>query len=97
MANLVDNALKYGKAGESVNVDLIAPGPGLCLVVGNAIGSAGAPDPQCVFEKYYRAPQAHSFTGSGLGLHISQALVRLLGGELRYVPDGDRALFELHL
>ncbi len=97
MANLLDNALKYGKAGEPVDVDLIADGAHLRLVVGNAIGSAGAPDPQRVFEKYYRAPQAHSFTGSGLGLHISQALVRLLGGELRYLPNGDRALFELHL
>jgi len=97
MANLVDNALKYGKAGEPVDVDLIADGARLRLVVGNAIGSAGAPDPQRVFEKYYRAPQAHSFTGSGLGLHISQALARLLGGELRYLPNGDRALFELHL
>ena len=97
MANLVDNALKYGKSGEPVDVDLVAVGAGLCLTVSNAIGNAGAPDPQRVFEKYYRAPQAHSFTGSGLGLHISQALVRLLGGELRYLPNGDRALFELHL
>ena len=97
MANLVDNALKYGKAGEPVDIDLLAQGAGVCLAVSNTIGNAGAPDPHRVFEKYYRAPQAHTFTGSGLGLHISQALARLLGGELRYLPDGDRALFELHL
>ena len=97
ISNLVDNALKYGKSGEPVDVNLVTDGAHLRLVVGNAIGRAGAPDPHRVFEKYYRAPQAHTFTGSGLGLHISQALVGLLGGELRYLPSDDRALFELHL
>ena len=97
LSNLVDNALKYGKVGEPVEVDLVAQGGHLSLVVGNGIGTAGVPDPQRVFEKYYRAPQAHEFSGSGLGLHISQALARLLGGELRYQPSAERIIFELRV
>ena len=97
LSNLVDNALKYGKPGEPIDVELMAEGRHLRLQVGNAIGSAQAPDPQRVFEKYYRAPQAHEFTGSGLGLHISEALARLLGGELRYLPTAERVVFELRL
>jgi signal transduction histidine kinase len=97
MSNLVDNALKYGKEGEPVDVELLADGANLCLVVSNAVGSAGLPDPQYVFEKYYRAPQAHAFTGSGLGLHIAFALAQLLGADLRYQPAGGRVVFELHL
>jgi signal transduction histidine kinase len=95
MSNLLDNALKYGKAGEPVMVDFVARGTGFCLVVSNAIGNAGAPDPQRVFEKYYRAPQAHAFTGSGLGLHIAESLAQLLGGELRYQLAGECVVFEL--
>ena len=97
ISNLVDNALKYGKAGKPVSVDLAVEGQGLCLVVGNSIGIAGTPDPLRVFDKYYRAPQAHAFTGSGLGLHIAQALSRLLGGELRYQPTVGRVVFEFRL
>jgi signal transduction histidine kinase len=98
MSNLVDNALKYGKEGEPVDVGLLADEGGrLCVVVSNAVGSAGLPEQQRVFEKYYRAPQAHAFTGSGLGLHIALALARLLGGDLRYQPIGGRVIFELHL
>ncbi len=97
IANLVDNALKYGKAGTPVAVDLGTEEGRLRLVVGNAVGSAGAPDPARIFEKYYRAPQAHEITGSGLGLHIAAALARLLGGELRYRPAGERIDFELRL
>ena len=80
-----------------MEVDLFAQGPNLCLAVSNAIGYAGAPNPQHVFEKYYRAPQAHAFTGSGLGLHIALALARLMGGELHYQPSVDRVVFELRL
>jgi signal transduction histidine kinase len=97
LSNLVDNALKYGRDGEPVDVELRADGAHLCLLVSNAVGSAGLPDPQRVFEKYYRAPQAHAFTGSGLGLHIAFALTQLLGGDLRYQPLGGRVVFELRL
>ncbi len=97
IANLVDNALKYGKAGTPVAIDLGEEDGRLRLVVRNVIGSAGAPDPVRIFEKYYRAPQAHEITGSGLGLHVAAALSRLLGGELHYRPAGDRLDFELCL
>jgi signal transduction histidine kinase len=97
MSNLVDNALKYGKEGEQVDVELLADGEHLCMVVSNAIGIAGLPDSQRIFEKYYRAPRAHAFTGSGLGLHIAAALAQLLGGELRYQPTDERVVFELRL
>jgi signal transduction histidine kinase len=97
MSNLVDNALKYGRQGEPIDIELLVDGAHFCMVVSNAVGSAGLPDPQRVFEKYYRAPQAHAFTGSGLGLHIAAALARLLGGDLRYQPTNERVVFELRL
>jgi signal transduction histidine kinase len=97
VSNLVDNALKYGKVGERIDVELRAEGEHLRLIVANPIGTAGVPDPERVFEKYYRAPLAHEFSGSGLGLHISQALARLMGGELAYAQAQERVIFELRL
>lgn len=97
LSNLLDNAHKYGKAGTPIEVTLDAAGQALCLRVSNHIGSAGAPDPQRVFEKYYRTPQAHEITGSGLGLHITAALAKLLGYGLRYLPGSERVSFELRM
>jgi len=97
VSNLIDNALKYGKVGERIDVELRAEGEHLRLIVANPIGTAGVPDPERVFEKYYRAPLAHEFSGSGLGLHISQALARLMGGELAYTQAQGRVIFELRL
>jgi signal transduction histidine kinase len=53
------------------------------------------PDPKRVFKKYYRAPGAYSKTGSGLGLHIAQSIVRKLGGWMRYQPVGNQIRFEV--
>lgn len=98
MTNLVDNALKYGLEGKQIDVELLNSGTErFCIVVSNFAGPAGLPDPQRIFEKYYRAPQAHAFTGSGLGLHIAFALAKLLDADLRYQPDGERVIFAMHL
>jgi two-component system, sensor histidine kinase LadS len=96
LANLVDNALKYGPPDALVDISL-TDSDALLIRVSNPVVPAGRPDPARVFDKYYRAPQAHGLTGSGLGLHIASAMATLLGGTLRYQPMPDRITFELHL
>ncbi len=96
VANLIDNAIKYGDPSVLVEV-VLTDAEGLRLRVCNAVGPGGLPDAQQIFQKYYRAPQAHEITGSGLGLHIAHAMARLLGGELRYLAASDRVCFELRL
>lgn len=97
VTNLVDNALKYGKANTPIELSLGTSGAQTCLRISNQIGSAGAPDPDQVFEKYYRAPKAFQITGSGLGLYITKELARLLGGEVLYRPTSNRVSFEVYL
>lgn len=95
-SNLIENALKYGKAGETVQVSLSGDHP-VRVRVENQVGLAGRPDPGKVFEKHYRAPMAHERTGSGLGLYIAREMTRLLGGRLEYRGGDDRVVFELEL
>ncbi len=95
--NLIDNALKYRKDNTPITVHLSQQNAKCCLRVSNEIGSAGSPDAAQVFDKYYRAPEAHQTTGSGLGLHIAAALTKLLGGTLAYLPKSSWIHFELHL
>jgi signal transduction histidine kinase len=100
LTNLIENALKYGAKNAPVQVALVidnAPRPNITLSVSNAIGRVGRPDPARLFEKYYRAPQTQGHTGSGVGLHLSKALARLLGGELRYLAEAETVVFQLRL
>ena len=99
MANLIDNALKYGAADGEVRVtakEAFSKGrQGLQIDVTNPCGTAGMPDPNQVFRKYYRAPGAHGKTGSGLGLYIAAGFAEKLGGRLHYRPAVDEVKFEL--
>lgn len=101
LANLLDNALKYGRADDKVTFALAersAAGGGpahVVFTVTNPVPAAGLPDPALLFEKYYRAPGAHGHSGSGLGLYNARALAAMLGASLLYLPGQDTVTFEL--
>lgn len=98
LANMIDNALRYGGPDEPVQIRIYVPRQGLVAVrVTNAIGKSGAPDPKHVFDKYYRSPGARSQSGSGLGLYLSKHIAKLLGGDLIYLPGPESLAFELNL
>lgn len=98
LANLVDNALKYGKAGAVVRIELASHNNQMVSArVINAVGRSGVPDPEHVFEKYYRASGALSQSGSGLGLYLSKHIAQLLGGDLLFQPGKDELWFEVRL
>lgn len=85
ISNLIDNALKYGdetkpiliKANRGLRIDDVV------IEVQNEVGSSGQPDPERVFEKYYREPKAYEKTGSGLGLYLVKNFVELLSGTIQ--------------
>lgn len=99
LRNLLENALKYGAPGEPVDVE-IAPRDERGrwgVLVADAPGRAGLPDAQRVFQKYYRSPRAGYCSGSGLGLYLVRGLVRQMGGEVRYEPEGGTVRFRVLL
>lgn len=91
LINLISNALKYGHEDKEVALDIVGistpEGYWVRFTVTNAIGSIGAPDIQKIFTRYYRAESAKKFTGSGLGLWLSQELAKILGGVITVECD----------
>lgn len=91
VANLLDNALRYGAPGSPVAVTLQAATqggkPAVCLRVCNRIGRAGVPDVERVFDKYYRADAARSVPGTGLGLYLVKSFAEMMGGTIRCEAD----------
>ena len=86
LANLVDNALKYSPENSvvSFHASLLTghQPPMVRFCVSNAVGIAGMPDRDRLFEKYYRSPAAQHQVGSGLGLYLVRGLVGSLGGTI---------------
>ena len=99
VANLLDNALKYGAEGAPVQLLAMASSregvAGIAVVVSNLPGKAGWPDPRQLFHKYYRHPRARKETGSGLGLFLVDGLTRLMQGHIDYLPTDKEIRFQV--
>src|SRR5215468_2354208 len=91
LANLVDNAIKYGApGGAAVNgaaaeilVTATGEGDRIMLAVADSGGGIPAADRGRAVERFVRLEQSRSLPGSGLGLSLASAVARLHGGELK--------------
>lgn len=85
IANLVDNALKYGRvegqAGE-VAVTVAADGPDAVLTVADRGPGIADADRGRVLDRFVRLETSRSRPGSGLGLSLAAAVARLHGGSI---------------
>lgn len=86
LSNLLDNALRFTPAEGEVRVRIIERPEGLNLTVENSgEGIDGALLPR-LFDRFYRADPARqegSSEHAGLGLAITQSIVRAHGGQIR--------------
>lgn len=99
--NLVSNALKYSSTGSPVTVRVVAQPEGACVEIedhGMGIPPEAA---RGLFQRFNRVHDAASSTasGTGIGLHVSKALVEGMGGEIGYRPraDGQGSVFWFRL
>ncbi len=97
--NLLDNAIKHGKHHSQINVKLAKENHNQMIEVAiyNEVGQAGVPDPQQVFQKYYRSAGAQRETGSGLGLYLSRMLMQIQKGDIFYEVVDGQVCFKIHL
>ena len=95
--NLLDNAVKYAPSGSTVSIAVAVAGNAVETVVSNLAG-AHKPDPERMFDRFYRADPARSGAagGVGLGLAISRELALAMDGKLSASVDGDSTL-HVHL
>jgi signal transduction histidine kinase len=91
VANLIDNALKYGAGGGSLGLSASDHGDSVEIVVSDQ----GPGIPQHLREdavrKYRRLEEARTTEGSGLGLAMARAVARLHGGDIM-LEDNDPGL-----
>ena len=98
LGNLFSNAVKYSPAEAPIVLELDADAERvLCTLHDHGIGIEDAEQAR-IFERFYRAPNARTHPGSGLGLNIARHLARIQGGDLtvRSTP-GQGSAFTLSL
>ena len=86
LANLIDNAIRYNRAGGMVVVRAVVEGTAARIEVEDT--GPGIPQAHLarVFERFYRIPMANGPEGSGLGLAIVKALSDRLGANIVLSP-----------
>ena len=86
---LIDNAVKYSKAGQSVFVSLTNGKKDCTLSVKNH-GDVIEPEKlEHIFDRFYRVDDARSKGSFGLGLSIAKNVANALGGEISAQSDAE--------
>lgn len=80
LANLIDNALRYGAEGGQITLRIGTNPPSVS--VEDAGAGISLHDSSRIFEAFYRSPQAQQSTGSGLGLAIVYEIASVHGAWL---------------
>jgi signal transduction histidine kinase len=76
-SNLLDNAIKFAPAGGVVRVELTPTARGSQLVISDNGPGIPRGERKAVLQRFYRGEQTRHVAGSGLGLGIVDAIVRL--------------------
>lgn len=99
LANLIDNAIKYGGDGEGGVIEVSAESSGETVEIAVADNGPGIPekDRDRVLKRFVRLEESRSRPGSGLGLSLVAAVARLHGGKVRLEDNnaGLRAVLSL--
>ena len=82
VANLVDNAMKYGQGSSAISLGLHEVHDGAEIVVGDHGPGIPAELREDAVRKYRRLEEARTTEGSGLGLAMVRAVARLHGGDI---------------
>lgn len=80
LANLLDNALKYGGKGNVVTVSLARDGADAVLTIADRGPGIPANDLPRIWERLYRSDKSRTERGLGLGLSFVRAIVEAHGG-----------------
>lgn len=97
LANLIDNAVKYG--GEKIEVNLNSLLNGIEISVADNGSGIEPGQGEKIFEKFYRIPTGnrHDVKGFGIGLFYTKKIVEKHGGTIELFPSKKHTIFKITL
>jgi len=85
--NLIGNAVKFCKAGDSITVASRTRGSSAQIEISDTGPGIAPDDLPHIFDPYYSASKKHQKTGTGLGLYIGKGIVDAHGGQIRCASE----------
>ena len=95
ISNLVDNAIKHGREGGLVSIDLDGREGEAILSVSDDGPGIPSEEFEHVFKRFYRLQRSRSMPGNGLGLSLVTAVARLHGASIRLIDNAPGLRVEL--
>ena len=89
--NLIQNALQHGSGGIVIRQEEDK------LIFENIVPETSRPDPEHIFDRFYKADSARRKGSSGLGLFIVKELAERMGGSVHAFLEGDKLRITLTL
>ena len=98
MINLVSNAIKYSPENKPINLKIFQANGHLCINVEDK--GIGIPEEEknMMFKRFFRAKNATSVQGTGLGLNIVNKYIQMMDGSIRFESkEGEGTTFYVKL
>lgn len=98
-ANLIGNAIKYGRNGEEIQINLFKEIDRVTITCTNFGETISEKDIDKIFTRFYRVESSRSSEtgGSGLGLAIAHKIISLHGGDISAVSSDSGTVFTIEL
>lgn len=98
-ANLISNAIKYGKEGKRIQFQLERFEEGIEVSIINFGVLIADKELERIFQRFYRIESSRSSEtgGSGLGLAIADSIIKMHGGSIEATSDINRTVFTVKL
>jgi signal transduction histidine kinase len=99
IANLISNAIKYGKDGKRIKIKLWKENGKVIVDIINYGRLIPEEDIENIFKRFYRVESSRSSEtgGTGLGLAIAKSIIEMHGGTVRARSNFDGTVFEVTL
>lgn len=85
--NIIDNAVKYSSAGDTVTIDASEADGKIVVSVADTGCGIKESDLSKVKTKFYKAN--HTRRGSGIGLAVADEIIAMHGGEMEISSEGE--------
>jgi signal transduction histidine kinase len=90
MQNLVKNCLVHGDSRVDISLKpSTSEEKAIILTVSNGVKENDIPDPDKVFDRFYKADNSRHVSSSGIGLSVAKKLTEAMNGKIRAAYSGD--------
>ena len=97
--NLINNAVRYGKEGKYINIELLSEHNEAIVRIVNYSQEIPKEDLEYIFDRFYRVDKSRENKkgGSGLGLAIVKSIIDMHDGSIDVKSDKGITTFEVRL